>query len=132
MEVTGRIKYDIAYGITGVAGLASTIEGAVLRLYNPGAHSVLSGSLHNYGLVLVASSVSLLLKEEIDKSDVWYCSGIPTLICLISEFAQKYNLLAGTYDQKDIVGYGLGGLTALVIGLIINLTEKKKIQTPSN
>lgn len=130
MELTARVKYDVAYGITSLMGLASSMGDCVLRFHNPSVYTVLTGNLHNYGMVLSVGGVSLLLKEEIDKSDIWYCSGVPTLICLISELAQKYNLLAGTYDQKDVVAYGLGGLTALVVGLIINLTEKKKIQTP--
>ncbi|MBU0470879.1 MAG: hypothetical protein KKA62_02895 [Nanoarchaeota archaeon] len=130
-----EFKERSEYFSTFLFGLALVLVGYKIREYtgvdgggnggnsgNAGQESLtalIADSLPNYGRALGASHGLFSVFKEVDKSDLERITLLTTTAYITTEFAQRYNLLPGTFDPKDLIAYTFGGLTALLIGLYI-------------
>jgi len=125
MKLTERVKY----GIGAASGFAIAMIGDTIQELYPNVCPAISDSLPDYGSALWISSMMLAFKKRSSVNDLVYSSTAIPILYTLSELGQKYGVIPGTFDEKDILGFALGGLTTLVVGLASKYSNKP--QTPN-
>ena len=118
METKERIHFFLLF----CAGAAATAAGDLLRSY--GINNTFTDVLPNYARPIAVGNGLLAILNEVKRSDLTNINLLTTGAYLATEIGQRYHILPGVFDEKDIIAYIGGGITSVLMGLYVKREQK--------